>query len=142
MCLQHINELTMKLDLQSILCGAEAIYLQLAHCKVRWDRYDCWYALKNNHCHAYYIMLTNHSILRSCLQRCKKLLGCVSHQAQQKRVQIQSPESRTPFSLLQRPEEPHPASRLTGRHHSTHLLRTPNSRMGLAEGEHMIFAEI
>uniref|UniRef100_A0A671L7Z6 TBC1 domain family member 17-like n=1 Tax=Sinocyclocheilus anshuiensis TaxID=1608454 RepID=A0A671L7Z6_9TELE len=31
--LKHINELTMKLDLQSILCGAEAIYLQLTHCK-------------------------------------------------------------------------------------------------------------
>uniref|UniRef100_A0A671S8F6 TBC1 domain family member 17-like n=1 Tax=Sinocyclocheilus anshuiensis TaxID=1608454 RepID=A0A671S8F6_9TELE len=29
----HINELTMKLDLQSILCGAEAIYLQLTNCK-------------------------------------------------------------------------------------------------------------
>jgi len=41
-CLQHINELTMKLNLQSILCGAEAIYLQLAHCKVRWLRYDCY----------------------------------------------------------------------------------------------------
>uniref|UniRef100_A0A673N9C5 TBC1 domain family member 15 n=1 Tax=Sinocyclocheilus rhinocerous TaxID=307959 RepID=A0A673N9C5_9TELE len=32
--LKHINELTMKLDLQSILCGAEAIYLQLTHCKL------------------------------------------------------------------------------------------------------------
>ncbi|KAM9780156.1 TBC1 domain family member 17 [Neosynchiropus ocellatus] len=31
--LKHINELTMKLDLQSILCGAEAIYLQLVQCK-------------------------------------------------------------------------------------------------------------
>uniref|UniRef100_A0A672STE0 TBC1 domain family member 17-like n=1 Tax=Sinocyclocheilus grahami TaxID=75366 RepID=A0A672STE0_SINGR len=31
--LKHINELTMKLDLQSVLCGAEAIYLQLTHCK-------------------------------------------------------------------------------------------------------------
>ncbi|CAL1587653.1 unnamed protein product [Knipowitschia caucasica] len=31
--LKHINELTMKLDLQSILCGAEAIYLQLLTCK-------------------------------------------------------------------------------------------------------------
>ncbi|KAK7938412.1 hypothetical protein WMY93_001738 [Mugilogobius chulae] len=31
--LKHINELTMKLDLQSILCGAEAIYLQLVSCK-------------------------------------------------------------------------------------------------------------
>uniref|UniRef100_A0A671S7K3 TBC1 domain family member 15 n=1 Tax=Sinocyclocheilus anshuiensis TaxID=1608454 RepID=A0A671S7K3_9TELE len=31
--LKHINELTMKLDLQSILCGAEAIYLQLTNCK-------------------------------------------------------------------------------------------------------------
>uniref|UniRef100_A0A8C1D3Y8 TBC1 domain family, member 17 n=1 Tax=Cyprinus carpio carpio TaxID=630221 RepID=A0A8C1D3Y8_CYPCA len=31
--LKHINELTMKLDLQPILCGAEAIYLQLTHCK-------------------------------------------------------------------------------------------------------------
>ncbi|TKS91432.1 TBC1 domain family member 17 [Collichthys lucidus] len=30
---EHINELTMKLDLQSILCGAEAIYLQLIQCK-------------------------------------------------------------------------------------------------------------
>lgn len=33
--LQHINELTMKLDLQSVLRGAEAIYLQLFLCKVR-----------------------------------------------------------------------------------------------------------
>lgn len=33
--LQHINELTMKLDLQTVLCGAEAIYLQLIQCKVR-----------------------------------------------------------------------------------------------------------
>lgn len=31
--LKHINELTMKLDLHSILCGAEAIYLQLVSCK-------------------------------------------------------------------------------------------------------------
>ncbi|XP_052402009.1 TBC1 domain family member 17 [Carassius gibelio] len=31
--LKHINELTMKLDLQSVLCGSEAIYLQLTHCK-------------------------------------------------------------------------------------------------------------
>ncbi|KAM4531720.1 TBC1 domain family member 17 [Odontesthes bonariensis] len=31
--LKHINELTMRLDLQSILCGAEAIYLQLVQCK-------------------------------------------------------------------------------------------------------------
>lgn len=31
--LKHINELTMKLDLQTILCGAEAIYLQLVSCK-------------------------------------------------------------------------------------------------------------
>lgn len=31
--LKHINELTMKLDLHSIICGAEAIYLQLASCK-------------------------------------------------------------------------------------------------------------
>ncbi|KAJ0058595.1 hypothetical protein NL108_017555 [Boleophthalmus pectinirostris] len=31
--LKHINELTMKLDLQSILRGAEAIYLQLLSCK-------------------------------------------------------------------------------------------------------------
>ncbi|XP_072298826.1 TBC1 domain family member 17 [Eucyclogobius newberryi] len=31
--LKHINELTMKLDLQSVLCGAEAIYLQLVSCK-------------------------------------------------------------------------------------------------------------
>uniref|UniRef100_A0A8C4I8S0 TBC1 domain family member 15 n=1 Tax=Dicentrarchus labrax TaxID=13489 RepID=A0A8C4I8S0_DICLA len=33
--LKHINELTMKLDLQSVLRGAEAIYLQLIQCKVR-----------------------------------------------------------------------------------------------------------
>uniref|UniRef100_A0A8C4IBX2 TBC1 domain family member 15 n=1 Tax=Dicentrarchus labrax TaxID=13489 RepID=A0A8C4IBX2_DICLA len=31
--LKHINELTMKLDLQSVLRGAEAIYLQLIQCK-------------------------------------------------------------------------------------------------------------
>uniref|UniRef100_UPI0037E979F4 TBC1 domain family member 17 n=1 Tax=Semicossyphus pulcher TaxID=241346 RepID=UPI0037E979F4 len=31
--LKHINELTMKLDLQSVLLGAEAIYLQLIQCK-------------------------------------------------------------------------------------------------------------
>ncbi|KAM6957210.1 TBC1 domain family member 17 [Aplochiton taeniatus] len=31
--LKHINELTMKLDLQTVLCGTEAIYLQLASCK-------------------------------------------------------------------------------------------------------------
>ncbi|XP_061761599.1 TBC1 domain family member 17 [Nerophis ophidion] len=31
--LKHINELTMKLDLQSMLRGAEAIYLQLLQCK-------------------------------------------------------------------------------------------------------------
>ncbi|XP_031718027.1 TBC1 domain family member 17 isoform X2 [Anarrhichthys ocellatus] len=31
--LKHINELTMKLDLQSVLRGAEAIYLQLTQCK-------------------------------------------------------------------------------------------------------------
>uniref|UniRef100_A0A3P8R0R0 Rab-GAP TBC domain-containing protein n=1 Tax=Astatotilapia calliptera TaxID=8154 RepID=A0A3P8R0R0_ASTCA len=31
--LKHINELTMKLDLQSVLRGAEAIYLQLFLCK-------------------------------------------------------------------------------------------------------------
>ncbi|XP_029913158.1 TBC1 domain family member 17 [Myripristis murdjan] len=31
--LKHINELTMKLDLQTVLCGAEAIYLQLVQCK-------------------------------------------------------------------------------------------------------------
>uniref|UniRef100_A0A8C9YG75 TBC1 domain family member 15 n=1 Tax=Sander lucioperca TaxID=283035 RepID=A0A8C9YG75_SANLU len=33
--LKHINELTMKLDLQTVLQGAEAIYLQLTACKVR-----------------------------------------------------------------------------------------------------------
>lgn len=32
---QHINELTMKLDLQNILRDSEAIYLQLVQCKVR-----------------------------------------------------------------------------------------------------------
>ncbi|XP_061701261.1 TBC1 domain family member 17 isoform X2 [Syngnathoides biaculeatus] len=32
--LKHINELTMKLDLQSTLRGAEAIYLQLLQCKI------------------------------------------------------------------------------------------------------------
>uniref|UniRef100_A0A672ZHB3 TBC1 domain family member 15 n=1 Tax=Sphaeramia orbicularis TaxID=375764 RepID=A0A672ZHB3_9TELE len=32
--LKHINELTMKLDLQSVLRGAEAIYLQLIHKKI------------------------------------------------------------------------------------------------------------
>lgn len=31
---QHINELTMKLDLQTVLRGAESNYLQLACCKV------------------------------------------------------------------------------------------------------------
>ncbi|XP_062387731.1 TBC1 domain family member 17 [Sardina pilchardus] len=31
--LKHINELSMKLDLHSVLCGTEAIYLQLASCK-------------------------------------------------------------------------------------------------------------
>ncbi|KAL4658300.1 TBC1 domain family member 17 [Arapaima gigas] len=31
--LKHINELTMKLDLQALLCAAEAIFLQLAACK-------------------------------------------------------------------------------------------------------------
>ncbi|XP_062264243.1 TBC1 domain family member 17 [Platichthys flesus] len=31
--LKHINELTMKLDLQSVLRGAEAIYLQFIQCK-------------------------------------------------------------------------------------------------------------
>ncbi|KAA8585470.1 hypothetical protein FQN60_004164, partial [Etheostoma spectabile] len=31
--LKHINELTMKLDLQTVLQGAEAIYLQLTACK-------------------------------------------------------------------------------------------------------------
>uniref|UniRef100_A0A8D3DM58 TBC1 domain family member 15 n=1 Tax=Scophthalmus maximus TaxID=52904 RepID=A0A8D3DM58_SCOMX len=31
--LKHINELTMKLDLQTVLRGAEAIYLQLVQCK-------------------------------------------------------------------------------------------------------------
>ncbi|XP_030645504.1 TBC1 domain family member 17 isoform X2 [Chanos chanos] len=31
--LKHINELTMKLDLHTVLCDAEAIYLQLAGCK-------------------------------------------------------------------------------------------------------------
>uniref|UniRef100_A0A8C5BGE9 TBC1 domain family, member 17 n=1 Tax=Gadus morhua TaxID=8049 RepID=A0A8C5BGE9_GADMO len=31
--LKHINELTMKLDLNTVICGAEAIYLQLAMCK-------------------------------------------------------------------------------------------------------------
>ncbi|KAK5856077.1 hypothetical protein PBY51_007697 [Eleginops maclovinus] len=31
--LKHINELTMKLDLQTVLRGAEAIYLQLTQCK-------------------------------------------------------------------------------------------------------------
>uniref|UniRef100_A0AAR2LWY9 Rab-GAP TBC domain-containing protein n=1 Tax=Pygocentrus nattereri TaxID=42514 RepID=A0AAR2LWY9_PYGNA len=33
--LKHINELTMKLDLQTVLLEAEGIYLQLAQCKVR-----------------------------------------------------------------------------------------------------------
>ncbi|KAF7645181.1 hypothetical protein LDENG_00208820 [Lucifuga dentata] len=31
--LKHINDLTMKLDLQAVLCEAEAIYLQLVQCK-------------------------------------------------------------------------------------------------------------
>ncbi|XP_056609721.1 TBC1 domain family member 17 [Triplophysa dalaica] len=31
--LKHINELTMKLNLRVLVCDAEAIYLQLAHCK-------------------------------------------------------------------------------------------------------------
>lgn len=31
---QHINELTMKLDVQQVLQGAEAIYLQLTRSKV------------------------------------------------------------------------------------------------------------
>lgn len=31
---QHINELTMKLDVQQVLKGAEAIYLQLTRCQV------------------------------------------------------------------------------------------------------------
>ncbi|KAA0705741.1 TBC1 domain family member 17 [Triplophysa tibetana] len=31
--LVHINELTMKLNLRVLVCDAEAIYLQLAHCK-------------------------------------------------------------------------------------------------------------
>ncbi|CAL8304181.1 unnamed protein product [Merluccius merluccius] len=31
--LKHINELTMKLDLHTVICGAEAIYQQLAQCK-------------------------------------------------------------------------------------------------------------
>lgn len=31
---QHINELTMKLDVQQVLQGAEAIYLQLTGCQV------------------------------------------------------------------------------------------------------------
>ncbi|XP_069565146.1 TBC1 domain family member 17 [Brachyistius frenatus] len=31
--LKHINELTMKLDLLTVVCGAEAIYLQLVQCK-------------------------------------------------------------------------------------------------------------
>lgn len=31
---QHINELTMKLDIQEVLQGAEAIYLQLSGCQV------------------------------------------------------------------------------------------------------------
>ncbi|KAG7259708.1 hypothetical protein CRUP_015920, partial [Coryphaenoides rupestris] len=31
--LKHINELTMKLDLQDMMCGAEAIFLQLVQCK-------------------------------------------------------------------------------------------------------------
>ncbi|KAM6966162.1 TBC1 domain family member 17 [Tautogolabrus adspersus] len=31
--LKHINELTMRLDLQTVLVGAEAIYLQLIQCK-------------------------------------------------------------------------------------------------------------
>lgn len=31
---QHINELTMKLDVQQVLQGAEAIYLQLTRCQV------------------------------------------------------------------------------------------------------------
>ncbi len=137
-CFQHINELTMKLDLQSILCGAEAIYLQLTNCKVRRDRYDWWYAMKYNCGHAYYIMLSDCSVLRSCLWKYRRFLGCVSWPAYQKRVQTQSPQRQTPFSLSPRPEELHPASRLMDRHHSTRLLHTPNSRRWLAEGEKMI----
>lgn len=33
-CVQHINELTMRLDVQMVLRGAEAIYLQLTQCQV------------------------------------------------------------------------------------------------------------
>lgn len=32
--LQHINELTMKLDVLEVLRGAESIYLQLSQCRV------------------------------------------------------------------------------------------------------------
>uniref|UniRef100_A0A8C9YD08 TBC1 domain family member 15 n=1 Tax=Sander lucioperca TaxID=283035 RepID=A0A8C9YD08_SANLU len=39
--LKHINELTMKLDLQTVLQGAEAIYLQLTACKVRRRQFNC-----------------------------------------------------------------------------------------------------
>lgn len=35
--LQHINELTMKLDVLEVLRGAESIYMQLSQCRVSLD---------------------------------------------------------------------------------------------------------
>lgn len=35
--LQHINELSMKLDIEGILQEAEGICLQVQNCKVLWD---------------------------------------------------------------------------------------------------------
>uniref|UniRef100_A0A672ZH35 TBC1 domain family member 15 n=1 Tax=Sphaeramia orbicularis TaxID=375764 RepID=A0A672ZH35_9TELE len=48
--LKHINELTMKLDLQSVLRGAEAIYLQLIQCKVRRDKILLRYSVLSCSC--------------------------------------------------------------------------------------------
>ena len=39
---KHINELTMRLDLPTVICGAEAIYLQLAMCKVGSSAREKW----------------------------------------------------------------------------------------------------
>uniref|UniRef100_A0A672ZG06 TBC1 domain family member 15 n=1 Tax=Sphaeramia orbicularis TaxID=375764 RepID=A0A672ZG06_9TELE len=68
--LKHINELTMKLDLQSVLRGAEAIYLQLIHC-------SCSHIAQNLICKQL-ISIVNSFILPPCLpdNACdKKLLS-------------------------------------------------------------------
>uniref|UniRef100_A0AAX7VNV9 TBC1 domain family member 15 n=1 Tax=Astatotilapia calliptera TaxID=8154 RepID=A0AAX7VNV9_ASTCA len=95
--LKHINELTMKLDLQSVLRGAEAIYLQLFLCKVR-------------HRATSYLMI-RHTASKISVGPNLRLLffyyrswASTSHPAQRKRAQTHRPARHSASSANHRKE--------------------------------------